>query len=266
MEHSNTIFLYVGCGNHRMPGFTHAEINPAKQFKGGGNVGRPEILCDISENIPLKDGSVSLIFSRATLEHLTYPELLRHFVECNRLLKDKDGFIRMVVPDLDKMIRDYNNKIFKPAPEVDPNLPCEDYTELFISRLLYHDHYYLHNEHTLTKALEKCGFGEVTVCMPGETKVSLVSEALFDAEKDRQDDDIIIEAKKLSGANLSVTKVEYPTNLILKILAKYFNIRITRYRARKPVFPSLHWFREKIQSRSITVVDASASREQTDEA
>lgn len=27
------IYLYVGCGNHRIKGFTHVEINPGKQFK-----------------------------------------------------------------------------------------------------------------------------------------------------------------------------------------------------------------------------------------
>ena len=40
-------YLYVGCGHHRMKGFTHVEINVGKQFKKGGDVGPPDIIADI---------------------------------------------------------------------------------------------------------------------------------------------------------------------------------------------------------------------------
>ena len=80
-------YLYVGCGHHRMRGFTHVEISVGKQFKKGGDVGPPDILADITRHIPLKDNTVDLIFSRATLEHLTYKELINHFLECHRLIK-----------------------------------------------------------------------------------------------------------------------------------------------------------------------------------
>lgn len=101
-----TIYLYVGCGDHRMKGFTHVEINSEKQFKKGRDSGRPEILADITDTIPLPSDSVTLIYSIATLEHLTYRELINHFLECHRLLK-KNGVVRMVVPDLDIMVKDY---------------------------------------------------------------------------------------------------------------------------------------------------------------
>ena len=85
-------YLYVGCGAHRIKGFVHVEINVAKQYKKGGDVGQPDLIADITENIPLQDEIVSLIFSRATLEHLTYQELINHFLECHRLIK-KGGYI-----------------------------------------------------------------------------------------------------------------------------------------------------------------------------
>lgn len=249
------VYLYVGCGNHRLKGFTHVEVNPAKQFKKGGNVGQPEILANITETIPLEDESVSLIFSRATLEHLTYPELINHFIECNRLLKSEGGYVRMVVPDLDKMVQDYLNKVFRPASEPDPNLPCANHTDLFITRLLYHDHYYLHNVDTLTRALEKTGFGEVKVCQPGETAIKLASNVLYEAEINREED-LIIEAKKISLPSAQKTLIKWPKNILLRMLAKWFNIKIERYIKRQPVFPTKHWFLEKIQQRRIKTVDA----------
>ena len=45
-------------------------------------------MCDITEKIPLPDKSIKLVFSRDTLEHLTWEELINHFIECNRILED----------------------------------------------------------------------------------------------------------------------------------------------------------------------------------
>ena len=59
--------VYVGCGHHRMDGFLHVEKNIYKSKSG-----LPDILADICIHIPLADNSVDLVFSRGTLEHLTY--------------------------------------------------------------------------------------------------------------------------------------------------------------------------------------------------
>lgn len=96
-------FLYLGCGHHRMPGFTHVEINIGKRKSGP-----PDIIADITQHINLPDNSVDLIFSRGTMEHLTYPELLNCFLEKYRLLRI-GGVVRMLVPDFDIMIQDYLN-------------------------------------------------------------------------------------------------------------------------------------------------------------
>ena len=64
---NNEIFLYVGCGNHRLDKFLHADICVFKQFKNGKDVGNPDLICDISENIPLKDLSCKFIYSIANI-------------------------------------------------------------------------------------------------------------------------------------------------------------------------------------------------------
>ena len=172
---NETRYLYVGCGSHRMEGFTHVEVNIGKQFNRS-DISPPEILADITRHIPLPNDSVDLVFSRATMEHLTYPELLNHFLECYRILK-KGGLVRMVVPDMDKYIRHYldNDEDLEYAlgPELgnthNPDFPYETHTDLFVHRMLYFDHRYLHNFETLSRALNKCGFSDYVDAKPGES-------------------------------------------------------------------------------------------------
>lgn len=232
--------VYVGCGHHRMAGFIHVEIGIGKDKSGP-----PDILADITDYIPLDDSSVDLIFSRATLEHLTYRELMNHFLECYRILK-KGGCVRMVVPNFDMMIKEYENKVYWPGLEKNPDLPNENYVDTFVAMVLYHDHYYLHNFNTLSRALLKSGFTDVRECDPGDTKIKPAREEIFKAEISRRRD-IIIEATK-SDKKPVVKRYErvYPGHPIKKILAKYFNISISSFIKRRPYFPQKSWFKEKL--------------------
>ena len=99
--------VYVGCGHHRMDGFLHIEKNIYKN-----KAGLPEILADITVKIPLADNSIDFVFSRNTMEHLTYREFFNHLLECRRMLKT-GGYIRMVVPNFDMWIKEYQNKYRK---------------------------------------------------------------------------------------------------------------------------------------------------------
>lgn len=246
-------YLYVGCGHHRMNGFTHVEISVGKQYKKGGDVGPPDILADITRHIPLKDSSVDLIFSRATLEHLTYKELINHFLECHRLIK-KGGFIRMSVPDMDIMINNYINKQedLEKAKREDEisidSMPCENHTDLFIQRVLYHDHYYLHNFDTLSRALKKTGFTNIKRVNPGQTPLSDIANELYEAEKGRDRWELLVEAQRLNdNPIISRYPENRPNNVLLRILAEIFNIKVSKYNNRKPVFPRRLWFKEKYQ-------------------
>ena len=235
--------VYVGCGHHRMKGFVHAEISISKDKSGP-----PEILADMTERIPLDNDSVDLVFSRATLEHLTYRELINHFLECFRILKP-GGYVRMVVPSFDMIIKEYKEKIYWPDFEKHPDFPNENYVDTFISTILYHDHYYLHNFNTLSRALEKTGFDGPRECDPGDTAVDNAQEEILKAEIARFGE-IIVEAKKgEEKPKIKKYKIDYPHNSLNKILAKYLNIKITAFKKRKPVFPSKKWFREKLSKR-----------------
>ena len=250
------ILLYVGCGSHRIKGFTHVEISTGKQFKKGGDVGPPDILADITEHIPLPDNSVTMIFSRATLEHLTYDELLNHFIECHRLLK-KGGVVRMQVPNFESYINDYQNR----SPydlnkmEIGVAFPLEDYVDVFVSRMLYHDHYYLHNFITLEKALLKCGFSSPRECIPGDSVIKFANQELTKAEQNRSGE-IIVEAMKLDEVPaIKFKERALHKRFIPRMLAKYFNIRLISFVRRRPMFPSKYWFLERRLVKKIKTVN-----------
>ena len=232
--------VYVGCGHHRMDGFLHVEKNIYK-----GKAGLPDILADISVKIPLTDNSVDLVYSRNTMEHLKYREFINHLLESQRILKT-GGHIRMVVPNFEMWIKEFEDKIYRSDREPNPDLPNENYVDTFVANVLYHDHFYLHNLDTLSRALRKTGFVGIRECEPGETKVTVAGPQLLKAEI-RKHEFLIIEAEK-SGQDpqAKAFPLPYPKNPINRMLAKYFNMKVVAFTRQCPIFPSSGWFKEKI--------------------
>src|SRR5579864_2422732 len=58
------------------------------------------------KGLPFSDGSVDFIYSSHTFEHFTYDQSLALARECFRVLK-LGGLIRIAVPDLEQLVRDY---------------------------------------------------------------------------------------------------------------------------------------------------------------
>ena len=67
-------------------------------------------LHDLTKEFPWKKESIDIIYSSHTLEHFSRSEGLGFLNECFRVLK-KGGIIRIVVPDLQDIVNDYNNKL-----------------------------------------------------------------------------------------------------------------------------------------------------------
>ena len=93
--------------------------------------------------------------------------------------------------------------------------------------------------------MEKCGFSEVKEMKPGETSEQKLKKIFFDAETGNENISFHIEAKKVKFTNLSKTKVKLPSNFIKRILAYAFNISLSPYNKRRPMFPNKKWFLEK---------------------
>lgn len=72
-------------------------------------------LHDLTKKFPWQDETVDVIYSSHTLEHLSRAEGFIFLEECYRVLK-KGGVIRIIVPDFQSIVNEYNNKII-PANE-----------------------------------------------------------------------------------------------------------------------------------------------------
>ena len=61
---------------------------------------------DVKKGLPFDSGAVSYIYSSHTFEHFTYEDSLALAAECFRAL-ERGGILRVVVPDLKKMVQWY---------------------------------------------------------------------------------------------------------------------------------------------------------------
>lgn len=89
--------LNIGCGSVFHPAWINLDINPPLAEVQA---------CDIRRSLPYADRSIDACYSSHVLEHLTQSEAKRLVAECFRVLKPL-GVIRIVVPDLEAIVRYY---------------------------------------------------------------------------------------------------------------------------------------------------------------
>ena len=107
---------------------------------------------DVTRPFPYPDASLEAAFGCHVLEHLTPGEAETALRELHRVLRP-GGVVRIAVPDLDRVIADY-----------DPGRP-----DAFLEGMLQgrerstsrHRHWWLYNERSLRELLERTGFSDV---------------------------------------------------------------------------------------------------------
>ena len=118
-------------------------------------------LHDLTKKFPWEDESVDEIYSSHTLEHFSRTEGLKFLEECHRVLK-KGGIIRIVVPDLQCIVNDFNEKKF-PANEFVDNLLVlyekkESRLKSFLAPFIQFPHKCMYDTPTLLSVLTDIGF------------------------------------------------------------------------------------------------------------
>lgn len=89
--------LNIGCGTSYHPEWVNIDVEPASK----------EILChDAATPLPFEDGCFDVCYCSHVLEHLSRDEARQLVVEIHRVLKP-GGVIRLVVPDLEGIVRAY---------------------------------------------------------------------------------------------------------------------------------------------------------------
>jgi len=87
----------LGCGSRHHPTWINID------FHGDGNTVLP---WDLRRGLPLPDGSCDVVYSSHAIEHFDRDGARRFLGECRRVLKP-GGIIRLVVPDLEGVVRAY---------------------------------------------------------------------------------------------------------------------------------------------------------------
>lgn len=127
---------------------------------------------DVRKKLPFDDEYIDFIYSSHHIEHLRKDEAEKVLKECFRVLK-RGGLIRLVVPDLELMARNYLKEIEEILNEGKRDyLPSERFLDLlnmgektrtpFILKIFSSGrHRWMYDQFSLTALLESCGFVDV---------------------------------------------------------------------------------------------------------
>ena len=195
-NNSSPVKVHLGCGKNTLDGFLNLDGNIfvilkyipfIERFLGLFNfipkyfcefisIARKNDIryCDAARRIPFGDSTVDLVYSCHMLEHLDQDESRVFFDESYRILK-KNGIMRIVVPDFQKLIDKYeSNKDVDRFIERSCLVGKKPKTLIKKVQYLLQGHGWHHqmfNENSLT-SFKKLEFSNVELMKPGETNIA----------------------------------------------------------------------------------------------
>lgn len=116
---------------------------------------------DVKKGLPFADQSIRYIYSSHTFEHFTWDDSLLVAQECFRVLQP-GGVIRIVVPDLGLIVREY-------LQDPDPRASHQFLSRLSLSHTVHDlihpgsNHSQMFDERSLVHLLRQAGFPQVEV-------------------------------------------------------------------------------------------------------
>lgn len=155
------------------------------------------LFMDVRKKFPFPDESIDIIYTSHMLEHLTKDQASFFLYESKRVLR-KGGFLRIVIPDLEKLIHDYSqnkdaeefmDRLYMYPPQISKLLSK---IKLFFSG--YRQHQFMYDTQSIKKlTAEIFGLKNVYILKPGETNITLnIGINLYE----REQESIFIEIRK----------------------------------------------------------------------
>ena len=190
-------FINVGCGAHPIIGWINYDfnffiffskmriireiLNRLKCIPNGYKIFMDQVInenikfANAGKHIPEKDNSVHVIYSSHMLEHLDSEEAEVFLSESKRILVN-DGIIRIVVPDFEKLINNYQ-KNKNPQKFIEDSCLSGEKPKTLIKKIQYivqgHGwHFCMYNRKSIIELFKKHGFSNIKVIPPGETMIS----------------------------------------------------------------------------------------------
>ncbi|MGB2591794.1 MAG: methyltransferase domain-containing protein [Candidatus Acidiferrum sp.] len=149
---------------------------------------------DIRKPLPFPDGSANAVFASHVLEHL-YIEEGRDLIRESFRVLAKGGVLRVVVPDLNAILREYFGE--RPFGELCPEMASLSPADRVNQRLLmrwpspsggnlfyriynswqdFHTHKWMYDSNSLAALFESVGFAEVEPKTSGQSKIDRIEE------------------------------------------------------------------------------------------
>ncbi len=153
----NPIFLHLGAGTRKLPGFINIDIEPGADMQ-----------LDLTQPLPWGDRSVSGIFSEHFIEHISQADAIRLLRECRRMLAP-GGVIRIATPDLQEMVRDYAEQRIHPDWEKFGLSWTANRCERFNIGMRWWGHQWMYDEEELTRLGRMVGLELRSRCRIGES-------------------------------------------------------------------------------------------------
>ena len=193
--------LNIGCGTSGIEGWVNIDNSPSillSRWPLGKRIFRTPNWpldvrrIDVRKRIPYPDASVACIYSSHTFEHFTYEESRAVSRECFRVLKP-GGILRIVVPDLGIMVRDYL------ADTADPLASHRFVGRLLLTanvRDLIHagaHHKQMFDARSLVHMLQEAGFPAPEVSAFGRSRIADIAEI---EPESRRSESLYVEATK----------------------------------------------------------------------
>jgi predicted SAM-dependent methyltransferase len=151
---------------------------------------------DAQKKIPLPEKSIEVLYTSHMFEHLSRDGAIRFLDEAKRVLVD-GGVIRIVIPDLEKAISEYNER--KNADEFMETLllsapPINSLRDkLWLIFSGYRHHQWMYDGNSLSRLMENRGFRNVTIQRSGETLINNPGNLnLFE----REEESVVVEAMR----------------------------------------------------------------------
>ena len=151
---------------------------------------------DAVRRLPISDSSVDVLYSSHMIEHLDREEAILFLRECQRILKS-EGILRLAVPDLKKLVKQYlqddDADAFVAGTLLAQSRPRGLSKRISMMLVGPRNHLWMYDGLSLSKFLRSQGLRDPAVMGPGETTIG-DAQALNLSE--RSSESVYVEAVK----------------------------------------------------------------------
>ena len=154
-----------------------------------------------AHSLPVPTGYADVVYSSHMLEHLDQQEAMEFLAEVRRVLK-RQGILRLAVPDLRRMIVDYETDADADRlvtrtqlAHTRPKTALQKLRWLFVTDRSHHR--WMYDANSLTLLVEKAGFSRVVVQPAGATMIPNPGQLNL---REREEESLYVEAERV-GVN-----------------------------------------------------------------